>query len=317
MPHSDNESSSINLNTSLLRNSSLTQNIESISFQLRTLELKGLTKLSDDSRVVLCLHGWLDNAASFLPLLSCIDNHNIIAIDFPGHGHSDHRSKDAHYHFYDYIYDLLELCEVNQWESIDIVGHSMGGMIASAFTAAFPEKVRSLVLIDSLGFIYSDETQTTQQLRSAMDTRLKTNQVLDRNNIRTFSKNAAIKARLGVSDLKEKDASLLIERSLLKIEGELNVEQDQGFYWRSDSRLRTLSPYRLTLGQAEQLIKDIQCPVKLIYANKGLKMIQEYLPLAKGLINNFSTEMLIGGHHIHMEQPDEVAKIIKVFLSDT
>jgi pimeloyl-ACP methyl ester carboxylesterase len=185
----------------------------------------------------------------------------------------------------------------------------MGGMIGSAFAAAFPEKVRSLTLIDALGFIYSDEEKATEQLRLAMISRLKNNQSAGRNKTRYFSKETAVKARLSVSDLTDRDASLLVDRSLL--------QKGEEFCWRSDNKLRTLSPYRLTLGQARQLMKDIECPVKLIYATKGLKMIQEYLPLAEQLIKSFSAETLVGGHHIHMEQPIEVAKIIKHFLLDT
>ena len=292
---------------------SLANSIETIEFTLNSLSLRGLSKCSDKSRIVLCLHGWLDNAASFLPLLPHFNDYHMIAIDFPGHGHSDHRSEGAHYHFFDYVYDLFELCELNQWEGIDIVGHSMGGMIASAFAAAFPEKVRSLTLIDSLGFIYSDETQTTQQLRSAMTTRTKTEQSVVFNKVRSFSKSAAIKARLSVSDLRAPDATLLIERSLRAFEH--NKNEEQLFIWRSDKRLKTLSPYRLTMGQAKQLIKDIQCPVKLIFADNGLKLIQEYIPIAEQLIENFSAEKLTGGHHIHMEQPNDVASIIKIFLA--
>ena len=62
------------------------------------------------TKKVLCLHGWLDNAASFnrlAPLL--LDAHSvssdeeqeqyqpmeILALDFPGHGLSGHKSVDG------------------------------------------------------------------------------------------------------------------------------------------------------------------------------------------------------------------------------
>ena len=309
---------------------SLMNNVKPVSYQLSALTLKGLARVSeqasaDKQNVVLCLHGWLDNAASFLPLLSCFEHNNIIAIDWPGHGHSEHRSAGAHYHFFDYVYDLLELCEVNQWQQVDIIGHSMGGMIGTAFAAAFPEKVRSLTLIDALGFICADEKKATQQLRSAMTARFKNHQAIAINKARTFSKATAVKARLSVSDLAEENATLLVERALkqktvaLKTLGQDNSSEEvqeklTQYCWRSDNRLRTLSPYRLTLGQAKQLMQDIQCPVKLIYASRGLTMIPEYLPTAKKLIKNFSIVKLEGGHHIHMEQPNQVAKVIEQFL---
>ncbi|MBU2891953.1 alpha/beta hydrolase [Colwellia sp. D2M02] len=306
--------------------------IAPIAYQLNALTLAGLTCVNKSSpnnnvthsndnhananhsneRIVLCLHGWLDNAASFLPLLEALNktdllNTKVIAIDWPGHGLSEHRSPGAHYHFFDYVYDLLELLEINQWQKVDVVGHSMGGMIASAFAAAFPEKVRTLTLIDALGFICEDESQATQQLRKGMQARLKNKQAQQRNPIRYFPLSTAVKARLLVSDLTENNATLLVKRGLL--------ETEQGMCWRSDSRLRILSPYRLTLGQAQQMMQDIQCPVKLIYADRGLKMVQEHLATATQLIANFSVTELHGGHHIHMENPSEVTKILNEFWS--
>lgn len=47
---------------------------------------------------ILCLHGWLDNAASFNILGSELTSNlyaDVIALDFPGHGHSSHKSSDG------------------------------------------------------------------------------------------------------------------------------------------------------------------------------------------------------------------------------
>ena len=127
--------------------------IAELSYQLGDLTLAAVACGNKDHEPVLCLHGYLDNAASFLPLIQQIaqenellPNRRIIALDWPGHGHSDHRSVGAHYHFFDYVSDLVALFELNNWQAIDIVAHSMGAMIASAFAAAFPEKVKSLEL---------------------------------------------------------------------------------------------------------------------------------------------------------------------------
>ncbi|CAJ1932703.1 unnamed protein product [Cylindrotheca closterium] len=53
-----------------------------------------------DRRTILCTHGWLDNCGTHHYLaprlaLELEDGAEIIALDFPGHGHSSHRSKDA------------------------------------------------------------------------------------------------------------------------------------------------------------------------------------------------------------------------------
>jgi len=51
----------------------------------------GLHWRTENAPRVLCLHGWLDNAASFIPLAPLLDKLEVFALDFPGHGNSEHR----------------------------------------------------------------------------------------------------------------------------------------------------------------------------------------------------------------------------------
>ena len=83
-----------------------------VEFSLPALSLAGWQQGPTQQKVTLCLHGWLDNADSFLPLSACLNELNLVAIDLPGHGLSQHRSLDAHYHFLDWIYDLATLIKI-------------------------------------------------------------------------------------------------------------------------------------------------------------------------------------------------------------
>jgi pimeloyl-ACP methyl ester carboxylesterase len=300
--------------------------IEELSYQLGDLTLAAVACGNKHHQPVLCLHGYLDNAASFLPLMQEIVqpisqksdlllNRRIIALDWPGHGYSDHRSVGAHYHFFDYVSDLVALFELNNWQKIDIVAHSMGAMIASAFAAAFPEKVKSLTLIDSFGFICTQPEQTTHQLRKGILSRVKTVK-----SSRSFTEETAVKARLNVSDLKYKDAKLIVQRSLIAVESSLSdnvsVNDSNTLYrWRSDPRLRTLSPYRLSLAQAQQLFGDIKCPLQLIYGDEGMTMVTSGLEHFSSRVNNLTTTKLAGGHHVHMEKTKELSPLLSHFFS--
>ena len=52
---------------------------------------------------VIALHGWLDNSASFVPMLKFLSQDkalmgvDIYALDFAGHGHSFHRPSGCFY----------------------------------------------------------------------------------------------------------------------------------------------------------------------------------------------------------------------------
>lgn len=278
--------------------------VQEICFDLPNLTIHGLTQGVDNKDIILCLHGWLDNAASFLPLMPYFKDKRVIAIDWSGHGFSSHRSADAHYHFIDWVYDLVQLFELNQWQNIDVVGHSMGGMIATAFAAACPEKVKSLTLLDSIGFVSTEAENTTEQLRKGLASRIK-GQSKKKNQHSSFT--SAVNARVAVSDLNYQQAELIVQRGLVQI--------GDYYSWRSDSRLRLTSPYRLTLAQAKQLMKDVQCPVNLIYGDKGLALVQSGIKTFSPLFQQLELHEISAGHHLHMEKPEQVAQLITTFLT--
>lgn len=272
--------------------------------QRDNFSLTGLA-IGEGDAPILCLHGWLDNAASFVPMFNELSDEHAVAVDWPGHGHSSHRGQDAHYHFYDYVYDLLSLYDEQNWDNLHIVAHSMGGMIASAFAAAFPEKVKSLTLIDSIGFVVANADKTTAQLREGMLSRIK---LLDKKKPIHKTIESAVQARMQVSDLNYENAFQLCQRGVTQVSG--------GFTWRADSRLRNISPYRLTPEQAKQLMKDIKAPVQLIYSDNGLAMVKQGIDIFLPYLANVTMHQLSGGHHIHMEQAHQTATLIKRFIKN-
>jgi pimeloyl-ACP methyl ester carboxylesterase len=280
-----------------------------ISFQLEHCTLAGLCEGKEGSPVVLALHGWLDNAASFKPIAQYwqefFPGTQLIAIDLPGHGLSSHKSVDAYYHFVDWLDVLLELFEQQGWQQIDIIGHSMGGMIASAFAAAFPEKIAKLCLIEAIGFVTGNSDETAHQLRKGI---LSRRQLATKQKAKHISLSSAIAARMSVSDLGFDQAKLLVERGL-------QAEHD-GMSWRSDAKLRLTTPIRITLDQAKNIFQAIECPVQLIRGHQGFDMVKNGESVYGSLISQFSSISIDGGHHPHMEFPQQVLTEIAVFLAD-
>jgi pimeloyl-ACP methyl ester carboxylesterase len=274
-----------------------------VGFDVNGRKISGISYGDEQGPLLLCLHGWLDNAASFQPVMPYLSNYHVIAIDWPGHGLSDHRGADAHYYFLDWVYDMISLFRSQQWQAIDILGHSMGGMVASAFSAAFPEHVKSLTLIDCIGVLTSDEATTTKQLRKGLLSRLTRDNKTKKYHTNL---NSAVAARVLVSDLSTDNARLIVKRG---------IEQTKaGFIWRADIRLRSTSPYRFTLAQAEQLVADINTPVQLLYGSKGMEMVTKGLKCFGPLFKNLQVHELSGGHHVHMEQAEQAAKLINDFI---
>ena len=217
--------------------------------------------------VVIGIHGYLDNAESLRPLAPYLQSCRFTAIDLAGHGKSQHRPIGAQYNQADFLQDLYALIEEQTWDSVILLGHSLGGILATQFAALFPERVKAVISIDACGPLTQEESTTAQQMRDAILSRHSKR----RNQLRTVDLDEAVKARCKVSDLSAEHARTILSR---------NLTQDAGghCFWSSDPRLRTKSVVRLTDTQAENLMRNIECPVLFIGASDSFKKLATVFP---------------------------------------
>jgi len=265
--------------------------------------LEGLHWARPGAPKVLCLHGWLDNAASFVPLAPYLKDFDLLALDFAGHGFSSHRPETSRYYFTDYMFDIDAAMEVLGWDQCHFIGHSMGGSVASCIAAALPERVKRLVLLDSLGLLALPANQVAQQLRLSMISVRRA-----RSFLRPYeSVEEAILARQKKSSLSDDAARLLCERSL---------EHTGDYYqWRTDPRLNWRSPQLSSDEQALEMLAAIASPTLAITAPGLIKYFGEEMAHKRlGSIPGGKHVMHDGHHHFHMEQPQQVGTHITEFL---
>lgn len=77
------------------------------------------------------------------------DGRRVLAVDLRGHGLSTKTADPARYTFDQLTGDLTRTLDAHDLASVDLLGHSMGGVIAQMFVIAHPDRVRSLVLMDT------------------------------------------------------------------------------------------------------------------------------------------------------------------------
>ncbi len=252
------------------------------------------------------LHGWLDNANSFDNMNPHLDlnRFHVFALDFPGHGASDHRSMSENYHLLEYVQDCEAFARVMKLPKIGVVGHSLGGVVGSLWAAAVPERVERLFLIDALGPIASKEENIASQLGSAIDKILATPRAAP---VYTTPEEAISARKLGMGNLTEESIRILLERGL--------NEEAGGYTWRSDRRLRHASLMRLSESQVHAFLAAITCPVYGVFANKGLLASSPHFNSRAKIISDFRYEMLEGGHHLHLQEcPRDVAQRVNRFF---
>ena len=75
---------------------------------------------------------------------------HVVVPDQIGFGKSD--KPLVNYRIRTYVDFLDQFCKELKIERASLVGNSMGGWIAAAFTAAFPDRVDKLVLVDAAGY---------------------------------------------------------------------------------------------------------------------------------------------------------------------
>jgi len=260
--------------------------VEEIRLSLPHIELAAHIFGPQDGLPVIALHGWLDNANSFARLAPKLSGLRIVAVDFAGHGHSDHRPRGAGYALADYAFDVLCVAEQLGWKQFALLGHSLGAIVSVIIAGSFPERVTRLALIDGIVLRSGPDIDAAENMGKALEAQLahghkrkSVHPTLDR----------AIEARMkGMVAVSREAAELLAQRGLMPVPG--------GYSWRSDSRLTLPSPLRLTDAQAMSFVRRVTCPTMLVVAEEG--MLVNHPELLDRL--PFTLERLAGGHHLHL-----------------
>ena len=254
---------------------------------------------------LLCLHGWLDNAASFQALGSELDGFDVVALDLAGHGHSMHRPNGARYHMVDNLWDLDAVLDALAWERCALAGHSLGGVIATTYAAADPGRVSHLVALDGLGPLTASAGDTVPRLRASLESVRRPSAGL-----RDFaSHEEAAAARSRVSGWPAPLSMTLVRRALTR--------HADVYRWHTDPALNWRSPILLSEEQALALLAAIEAPVLAVIASSLNRWVSpETIESRTRAVRNLVQRRIDGHHHFHMDQAPAVAAWISGFISD-
>ncbi|HVC01110.1 MAG TPA: alpha/beta hydrolase [Steroidobacteraceae bacterium] len=259
------------------------------------------------ARTVLMLHGWLDCGESFQCVVDELPGEfTVVAPDWRGFGRSEW--PQAGYWFADYLADLDALLDlVSPTEPVAIVGHSMGGHIASLYAGLRPRRVRSVVNIEGFGVAQTDPGQAPERLRTWLEQVKRPSapreypsfeqfaHAIRRRHPRIGAARAAFAARLWGSA----DPSGRVRQS-------------------SDPRHRRVNPVLYRQQETEACWRLIEAPALLLLGAESphgrdgedrAGAFQACVPHASRV------SIASAGHMLHLEQPAAVARALAAFLA--
>lgn len=229
------------------------------------------------------LHGYGDSWRSFTGVFQFLSRtRRIVAPDLRGHGDSD--KPRSGYALADYARDLLLLLDSLGLEKVDLVGHSMGSLIAQLFAARFAERVGRLALMSSAPSL----TQKTSllELKPYID-------ALEDPISRSFAAEFQATSNPVPADFME-----MIVAETMKVPAHV---------WRS-----VLSG--LLAVDHQDILSDISAQTLVLWGNQDQLFTR---PDQEALLSQIPGSMLEefdAGHSPHWEKPEEIAQALEKFL---
>ena len=285
--------------------------ITSVAPQSRYFQSQGLKLHFTDwgnvsAPALLLVHGGLDHSRNwdYLAQALAADFH-VVAPDLRGHGDSGWATGSS-YSLADHVYDLTNLVKSEGFDTVALVGHSMGGMVSLTYAGAFPERVLRLVVLDGV-------TNFPARRPKPADVRIADwAGDLDKLALRKIHRYATVAD--GADRIVGRNPRLTRAQAMhLAIHG-MKRNDDGSFSWNYDPYLRARAPYRLSLDDNTGLWSRIACPTLLVAASES------FLPDPEkaGVMSHFKQAELAkvagAGHWLQHDKPDEVLELLQRFL---
>ncbi|MGQ5523172.1 alpha/beta fold hydrolase [Chitinimonas sp. PSY-7] len=262
-------------------------------------------------RPILLLHGWMDCAATFQFMVDAAPaellDFELIALDWRGFGESAWAAEG--YYFPDYLADLDALIN---WLApalpLILVGHSMGGMVASLYAGIRPERVSHLVSLEGFGLPVTQPEQAPDRYRRWLN---EVSAAVVSTPVADFSTVAARSMKFNARLTPDKAAWFATV---------LAEQVDGGVNYRADPRHKWVNPVLYRLEEAQACWRQVTARTLWLTGNEA-KLLGWLGEDKQGLLARQQcfphlsyVELDDCGHNMHHDAPAAVARNITDFL---
>jgi pimeloyl-ACP methyl ester carboxylesterase len=251
-------------------------------------------------RTCLLLHGFMDAAASFDGVGPALADAGlrVLAPDLRGFGDSDRVSGGGYYHFPDYVADVDALVRDHVEGDFFLVGHSMGGTVATLYAGGKPDRVAKLALLEGRWLEELDKPPRAQ----------------------TMTREDALRRLVGAHPrvprevLASKLPHLVISASETHAEAGAE-EAAETVRWKYDPMHRTTAPMPFFASVYRAYAARVSCPVLYVSGGSiGWRVPDEAERLAAFGARPAHVDLEGAGHMMHWTAPDALARALVEFL---
>ncbi|MBK7954020.1 MAG: alpha/beta hydrolase [Candidatus Accumulibacter sp.] len=263
----------------------------------------------DDAPLLLMLHGWMDSSASFQFTVDALrDSWHVLAPDWRGYGQSEWLNR--RYWFADYYADLDALLDRYSPDvPVRIVGHSMGGAVASIYGGARPDRIAGLLMVDFLGLPPNEAHEAPGRIREWLDHTRATPQM------RAYANREQLAARL-----LQFNARLLPERAVFLALHCASELPDGQFTVACDPWHKVPSPQLYRVEEVMACWRAMTAPVRLVTADEGyvLQRFEKHPDELQRRMACFAKGSMVRiddcGHNVQHDRPEKLAELIEAFF---
>ncbi len=272
---------------------------------------------SSDKPPLVMLHGWMDVAASFQFVVDALhQNHWVIAPDWRGFGLTETPATD-NFWFPDYLADLDQLLDHYVGDRpVHLLGHSMGGHVATLYAGVRPERIQKLINLEGFGLPATRPAQAPSRLAKWMD------------ELKAFQR--------GEMDLKPYASLEAVAQRLIKTNPRLAADKAHWLAqhwaranaqgeWRilGHAAHKVINAQLFKVDETQAIYERITAPTLCVVARSDSIQqwwndsysLSEFMQRIQAIRHLTHATMDDVGHMLHHDQPEQLARLIEDFLS--
>ena len=258
----------------------------------------------------LLLHGFMDAAATWdlvAPSLAAA-GWRVLAPDMRGFGEGARIPAGGYYHFPDYVFDVADLVEalVPAGSPLVVVGHSMGGTVATLYAGSFPARVTRLVVCEGAGPPDGEHAHGPERMTRWIE---ETRSVRARGERTMASREEALR-RLVVNHPR-----VPVDVLKTRLDALARDLPDGRVAWRADPLHATRSPQTFFAASLKEFARRVTCPVLFVSGGD----LGWHPPDEEDRITAFASleraELPDAGHMMHWTRPDELVSALLRFVA--